>query len=677
MSRLRTIGANAFGGCTNLTSITIPNSVTNIGNSAFYDCSGLTSIAIGNSVTSIGNSAFYGCTNIQTATMPTLAISFVPKNNLQTVVLTSGTNIGNSAFYDCSSLTSITIPDSVTSIGSEAFYNCIGLASIEIPYRVTLIDNSVFYGCSGLTSITIPNNVTSIGEYAFSGCSSLTSITIPNIVTLIGDDAFSGCNSLTSIAIRNSMSSIGNRAFKNCSALTTIEINSTSIGQQAFYGCTSIGTIALGDGVHNIENQAFSYCTSMLSVAIPSAILNIKPEAFAYCTNLVNAEVGDGTAPCVVKMGRGIFSGCTKLQSLSIPFVGGDTSDVTTLYLGYLFNPDDSTPSPNKQINVPSALARVTIWDNFRIHPEALSQCSHIKRITIGAGVISIGAGSFRNCTSLQRVDLENATFTSIGEEAFQNCTALRQFASNNGGAANYVVDIPSTVSSIGYLAFDDCSLITSFKFSNPDTSIGTTILKNCAHVSKISVASTDFFNSSTTPMVRYLFGDQTTHTDDMTVYTINGQSCAVPNRFHEAEILNGSVGAWSLRELPGLNKVSFGAGVNDITLGACSGCYNLSEIEWSDISAQNIWNEAFYGCSALRNVTIPTSITYIGSNAFRDTGLAQASFADSSGRWKIGNTSTYVLGSTNAQTLAQYLSKHSDSGGYANYFWQWFASNS
>ena len=128
-------------------------------------------------VTTIGVNAFGWCSELISVTIPN-----------------SVTRIALSAFQNCYSLTSVTIPNSVSFIGEFAFGNCTSLTSITIPNKVTSISSSVFSGCSGLTSVTIPNSVTSIGEAAFYGCSSLVSVTIPNSVTSIGSEAFSGCN---------------------------------------------------------------------------------------------------------------------------------------------------------------------------------------------------------------------------------------------------------------------------------------------------------------------------------------------------------------------------------------------------------------------------------------------------------------------------------------------------
>ena len=138
-----TIGREAFGNCNGLTSVTIPDSVTEIGREAFENCSGLTSVTIGNGVTAIdedvfawcsgltsitiGNSvteisfgAFRGCDVLEDVSLPTIAIEYIPKNNLKTVIITSGNEIGDYAFDGCTRLKSVTIPDSIISISYRA-----------------------------------------------------------------------------------------------------------------------------------------------------------------------------------------------------------------------------------------------------------------------------------------------------------------------------------------------------------------------------------------------------------------------------------------------------------------------------------------------------------------------------------------------------------------------------
>ena len=154
------IGGSAFRNCSNITSISIPSSVTSIGYGAFDYC-GLTSIDIPNSVTSIGEFVFEWCVN------------------LTSIVIPNGvTSINGYTFQNCSAMTTCTIGSGVTSIGERAFNSCKGLTSIAIPSGVTSIGNYAFNSCEGLTSIDIPSGVTSIGESAFEGCESFTSIIV-------------------------------------------------------------------------------------------------------------------------------------------------------------------------------------------------------------------------------------------------------------------------------------------------------------------------------------------------------------------------------------------------------------------------------------------------------------------------------------------------------------------
>ena len=148
------IGFYAFGACTNLTSVTIPNSVTLIKTGAFEGCSSLTSIHIPNSVTDINGDVFHG-----TAWY----------NNQPNGLVYAG-KMAYKYKGEMPEGTQITIADGTIGIATDAFEFCSGLVSIIIPNSVKLIGENAFKECTSLTSITIPNSVTSIGKRAFSGC---------------------------------------------------------------------------------------------------------------------------------------------------------------------------------------------------------------------------------------------------------------------------------------------------------------------------------------------------------------------------------------------------------------------------------------------------------------------------------------------------------------------------
>lgn len=212
--------------------------VTTIGNAAFRDSS-VTSVTIPGSVTEIGANAFAGCTNLTSvnyagdwsnltiqsgnpavqdaANAPLFDFEFIPPDNTAVIV----TNYKyNGAAAD------VTIPSRyqgkpVTTIGHAAFFNS-AVTSVTIPDSVTSISDEAFINCPKLTNISIPNSVTYIGFSAFSSCTSLKSITLPSSLSFISGALFLGCSQLTTIHIPVSVTSIGNNAFADCPSLMTV-----------------------------------------------------------------------------------------------------------------------------------------------------------------------------------------------------------------------------------------------------------------------------------------------------------------------------------------------------------------------------------------------------------------------------------------------------------------------
>lgn len=403
----------AFLGCSELTNITIPNSVTSIGEDAFRWCSKLKYNEYDNAMY-LGNEKNPYVVLIKTA-----------DNSITSCNVHGQTKIiAGSAFFDCSALTSFDIPNSVTSIGAFAFEDCYALTSITIPDSITRIGDSAFIGCSELkynehdnalylgneqnpyvvlikekdnsiTSCSVHEQTKIIADVAFYGCSKLTSIIIGNGVTSIGKSAFESCSKLTSITIPDSVTSISYNAFSGCSELTSIIVDKNNTVYHSYESClieTSSKTLILGcknsilpsDGsVTSIGDYAFSGCYALTSISIPNSVTSIS---------------------------AGAFKGCSKLTSVTIP-------------------------------------GSITFFG-----PNAFEDCSKLTDVVIKNGVTSIGIETFKDCSELVNVTIGNSV-TDIGKSAFKNCSKLTS------------IIIPDSVTSIGYYAFEGTGLNNVYYF--------------------------------------------------------------------------------------------------------------------------------------------------------------------------------------------------------------------
>ena len=458
------IKEQAFKGCTEITSVTIPNSVTAINWEAFSGCEKLTSITIPNSVTWIGNNAFSGCESLTSINIPESVVTldggaFSGCSSLTDVTLSSKiTSIGWSSFQNCTSLTSITIPNGVTEIGGSAFMGCTSLSSIEIPTSVNKICNSAFSNCESLTSITIPANVKTIESSAFSGCTSLTSVEIPDGVKTIYNNTFWNCTSLSSITIPSSVTKIEGNAFCNCESLTSLVIpdNVTSIGDKTtggstFQNCSKLTSVTLSNQLKSLPDWAFANCTSLTSITIPNSVTSIGEYAFNGCNKLETVTIPSG----VTEIKGWVFQGCTALKlvtsEIATPFEVENIFDWSS-YEGALVVPKNSR----------SAYRSVNGWKEFAVifevgeticdieqtdeqgivyklkqaednslyftvanHTEALKAEIVIPALFGGYPVKSIEYGAFSGCTNLTAVTIPNSV-TSIGNDAFSGCENIK-----------------------------------------------------------------------------------------------------------------------------------------------------------------------------------------------------------------------------------------------------------
>ena len=188
----------------------------------------------------------------------------------------SVTSIGDSAFAGCHNLDSLTINDAATPIGRRAFAECPLTTTLSLGKKITTIGDSAFYDCRGLTSVTIPQSVTSIGYSAFEGCTALNPLII-NGPTLIGKHAFTGCTSLTSLTLCPDIQTIGDYAFDVTSLKTvTLPKNLTSIGEYAFACCSELESITIPEKVKTINPKTFADCSKLEYIILPAGLTSFQ-----------------------------------------------------------------------------------------------------------------------------------------------------------------------------------------------------------------------------------------------------------------------------------------------------------------------------------------------------------------------------------------------------------------
>ncbi len=429
---------------------------------------------------------------------------------------------------------------------------------------------------------------------------------------------------ITTVSVQNGITEIGTCAFYDCTSLTSITIPSsvTSIGDEAFIYCTSLTSITIPSSVTYIGFCTFKDCTNLTSITIPSSVNYIGFSAFEntgiynnsanwengalYIDNWlieVNSEIRGKYAVknSCVGIANGVFSGCESLTSITIP------SSVTSI--GYsTFAYCTSLTS----INIPSSVTS--------IESGVFSDCTSLTSITIPSSVTSIGGSAFFNCTSLTSITIPNSV-TSIDYWAFDGCTSLTS------------ITIPNSVTSIGYSAFSGCTSLTSITIPSSVTSIGDEAFSGCTSLTSINIPS------SVTSIESGVFSDCTS------LASINIPSSVTSitsSAFGNTGIYNNSAN-W---ENGALYIDNWLIEVNSEIRGK----YAVKN------SCVGIANDVFYDCESLTSITIPSSVTSIGSSAFKNTGIY-----NNSANWENG--ALYIdnwLIKVNSKTGDKYAVKNS-----------------
>ena len=278
-----------------ITSIVIPEGVTNIGDWAFGWCDDLTSVTLPSTLETLGESAFASCNKLTSIvdksgkfTKNVDGIVYTPDGTRMIAVLASASG-------------EVRIAKGVTEIPTFLFINNNRITGVVIPEGVTNIGNQAFGWCDSLTSVVIPEGVTRIGYGAFKGSENLTSVTLPSTLNDIGKEAFP-----TSTIIRSEPNTYAHTwALENGytwrpagqSEIKVMKLPAglKSIQQEAFRD-SAAECVVLPDGCAEIGARAFAACAGLRRVEIPASVAVIAEDAFEGCSNELVIVTPKGSA---------------------------------------------------------------------------------------------------------------------------------------------------------------------------------------------------------------------------------------------------------------------------------------------------------------------------------------------------------------------------------------------
>ena len=578
--KITVIGYDAFNGCTELTSVTIPDSITRIESRAFYDCASLETIAIPASVTEIYWQAFYNCTSLKEVTIPksvtyikdeafgyyytdSWEIKKVDGFKINYVKNTQGHLYATkNGFSDETCLTTYEHDDGTLAIVEYAGNDEIFVIPDEIDgKKVTGIDNAAFSDCTKLTSVTIPDGVTEIDWQAFYGCTSLETVIIPESVTSIDGRAFDDCTSLKSVTIPKSVTYIGDSAFGYYYDEDSAETKKVD-GFKINYVKNTMGHLYAAKNGFTDESCLFvkendngtltisGYCGNDRSYTIPSDINGRTITEIGYFA-FENSEFTDIKIPDSIETIYGnAFINCANLKSVSIPagvslideYAFGYLCDDNSVYskvedftLNYVKNTAGHLYAARNGFTDESCLAVNELYDGtLEISGYVGNDTEYVIPGEIdGKKVMQIRERAFFECNSLVNIKIPDSV-VYIGANAFARCASLENIDLPNSltyigsGAFSYCtslakVELPDGVTNIGDSAFYNCSSITSIVIPENVEKIGMGAFFNCNQIKSVTIPAS--VKDVSYNAFGYVYGDnwQYVKSEDFKIYCYKG----------------------------------------------------------------------------------------------------------------------------------------------------------
>lgn len=618
---------NGIPNFSEISDITILEGTKEICVSAFEGCSGLTQIDIPASVSVIRDHAFSGCDNLRSITLPD-AVSAIE----------------GYTFFKCRNLRSISIPEKLRSIGEFSFYGCENLTEFPLPVGLTKISPSLFYGCKKLNSINLPAGITAIGSNAFYDCSSLTTIDIPEGTTSIGSYAFHGCSRVTTLSIPSSVQTIEFMAFQECNSLQSIRTGCSFAMRKHIPGVESIADIRILGNPKKIAASAMKGCRAVTTVTIPESVTSIGDSAFADCAGVIDLTIPKG----VKSIGRKAFSGCNRIELLR---TGG--SFVIADHIPGYRTLTDILILEGTQVIVPGAFRECAALTSIYFPPSvrtigsrAFLNCTSISgELMLPEALLQISDSAFFNCRSLTAVQLPDG-LTTVGERAFYKCEGLSSDLS-----------IPESVNEIKNAAFYQCNGITSVKVAAivPPRLEANNFMCKTVFVplkSKQKYEEADFWKNNAiidnelvvtvsvkTPgsLIRSILalGYEPVLVTQLTVsgmlndidFAAMKERMPLLSELDMSEALNKVLPEGALEGVSQLHRVTLPAGILSIEASAFNNCSALTGDLVLPEGLTEIGDAAFNGCLNVSDIRIPSTLRSMGRGAFAGCAKLQKLF--------------------------------------------------
>ena len=471
------------------------------------------------------------------------------------------TRIGDNAFYDNGHVEHVQLPKGLKAIGMNAFRGCSALKEIALPEGLESIGEYAFAGCKSLASVSLPVGLSLLPSGAFSKCRALCALSLPNSIQQIGDDAFNGCQSLGSVSLGDGLKELGEDVFKGCAkTLCLVLPRQMEYDEKRFAGCDRIYRRA-EDGL-----ELLLYAGHDTSIELDDEVNGVPVTAIGERVFYLFAYLESIRLPKYLKrIGPGAFAGCSGLNEISFP--------------------------ESLQVIEKGAFLSCAMREGQRGYT---GEDSGLRSITLPAGLKSVGENAFAGCALLGSVQINGAD-THLGPACFSMC-GLKEFhfppntkeiqsALLRGCTALETLTIPEGVKAIWDRAFEGCVSVKQLALPRSLELIGEGAFSNMMQLEEIFIPA----------RVREIANEALAFTPELKQISVDPE-----NRCFKAE--DGC-----LMDASGARLIAF-AGAKEGSLSIPGGVKEIVPCAFS--------------LSALKESTLPASVSRIGEWAFRASSL-------------------------------------------------------